>query len=155
MRVGVLAVSTPAPARGIGAERAVAVTRPGAVGPGPAQRARVGEHLQCWSRRFRQGEQQVVLLKTVLHDMRVDLRGDVDAELELPVLLVFRVRLDKEPITGGVEPRHQLDDDAAHGEQSRGEVDVLWPQLGQLAPSQPRLDGRSASSRMGSDGMAA
>jgi hypothetical protein len=129
---------TPAPVGGVGAEGAVTVAAAGLVRPGEAERGGVGNRPDRWPRReLGHREQQVIIAETVLLGVGLDLRDDGRAEPEPPVFPVLRVVLDEEPAAVRVEPRARLDDHPAHRQDPGAEVQVPWPQFGELAPAQP------------------
>ena len=81
------------------------VAAAGLVRRGEAERGGVGERADRWPRRkLGHREQQVIVPKTVLIDVGLDLGDDASAEPEPPVFLVLRVVLDEEPAAVRVEP---------------------------------------------------
>jgi hypothetical protein len=121
----------------------VAVAPSGCIGLGESERRGVDQYPHrgralLGSRRHR--EQQVVLVESEFLDVRLDLGDDLAAQLEAPVFLILGVGLDEEPAALRVEPRRQLDDHSAHGQDAGTEVDVAWAQLGQLTPAEPAFD---------------
>lgn len=141
--VGGAAVLAPARRQVVGGHSAVPVAASVGVGLGHAERP--GRGGGAWpgpGLGWRGvGEQQVVRLEVAGRDVGGDLSGDLLAELEPPVLLVFRVVLDQEPAGAvGIVVGAELDDGAADGQDAGGQVQVTGPQLGQLAPAHPALD---------------
>jgi hypothetical protein len=70
----------------------------------------------------------------------LDFSGDLRAELEPPVFLVFRVVLDQEPPAVGVIVLSEFDDSSADGQDAGGEIQVADPYLGQFASAHPAFD---------------
>ena len=126
------------------------VAVPGCVRFGTAQwRVGVGIEARCQDPRpvlCRHLEQQVVPAKAAFGDVILELGGDLDAELEAPVLLVLGVGLHQEPSALRVELGMDLDDCTADGQHAGGELQIAHPQLGQLPQRRPLSTSVSTSS---------
>src|SRR5262249_21959750 len=113
--VGVAAVVALAPAHRVAGNRAVAVPAGPRVGLGEAEAVRVGSQVRLRRPQpvSRCPEEQVAAAQVVFGHMRLELRGDLDAELEAAVLPVLGVILDEEPAALWMELRVYLDGRAA------------------------------------------
>ena len=87
-------------------------------------------------------EQQRVRPKASPLDVRREFRGDLRAELELPVLLVLGVADDEKPPAVRMKPLVQLDDLPAHSEDAANEIYISYLEFRQFAPAEAGFDGR-------------
>lgn len=74
---------------------------------------------------LRHGEDEVAGAEAVALDVRAEFAGQLHAELETAVFLVFGIFLDEEPAAGGVEFRIHLHHRPADRQDPRGGIKVL------------------------------
>jgi hypothetical protein len=106
----------------------VPVLATGGVGRGEAQARQVGHGAQPGRGGvlLRHGEEEVAGSKAAALDVRAEFAGQLRAELETAVFLVFGIFLDEEPTAGWVEFRIHLHHCPADRQDSCGGIEVFY-----------------------------